>query len=166
MDAINPQTIGSVPFKGFWIRVIAAILDVFVIIFFWLITFYLIFVVSKTGLLTDSNIFLSIMLAILTLIIVGIIYKPVMETSDYQGTFGKYLLGMKIVNQSGQKINLSASFIRTLVYFLTSIPFVNLLLLMIGFTEYKQGLHDIAAKTFVVSQHWEGTIPLEDNFGA
>tara|TARA_Y100001970_G_scaffold84427_1_gene106560 strand:- start:1522 stop:2022 length:501 start_codon:yes stop_codon:yes gene_type:complete len=166
MDAINPQTIGSVPFKGFWIRVIAAILDVFVIIFFWLITFYLIFVVSKTGLLTDSNIFLSIVLAILTLIIVGIIYKPVMETSDYQGTFGKYLLGMKIVNQSGQKINLSASFIRTLVYFLTSIPFVNLLLLMIGFTEYKQGLHDIAAKTFVVSQHWEGTIPLEDNFGA
>ena len=166
MDAINSQTIGSVPFKGFWIRVIAAILDVFVIIFFWLITFYLIFVVSKTGLLTDSNIFLSIVLAILTLIIVGIIYKPVMETSDYQGTFGKYLLGMKIVNQSGQKINLSASFIRTLVYFLTSIPFVNLLLLMIGFTEYKQGLHDIAAKTFVVSQHWEGTIPLEDNFGA
>ena len=166
MDAINPQTIGSVPFKGFWIRLIAAILDGFVIIFFWLITFYLIFVVSKTGLLTDSNIFLSIVLAILTLIIVGIIYKPVMETSDYQGTFGKYLLGMKIVNQSGQKINLSASFIRTLVYFLTSIPFVNLLLLMIGFTEYKQGLHDIAAKTFVVSQHWEGTIPLEDNFGA
>ena len=166
MNSINRQTIGSVPFKGFWIRLIAAILDAFVIIFFWLITFYLIIVVSRTGLLTDSNIFLSIVLAIITLIIVGIIYNPGMETSDYQGTFGKYLLGMKIVTQSGQKISLSTSIIRTLVYFLTSIPLVNLLLLMIGFTEYKQGLHDIAADTFVVSQHWEGAIPLEDNFGA
>ena len=94
-----------------------------------------------------------------------------METSDYQGTFGKYLLGMKIVNQKGQKINLNASFIRTLVYFgQISIPFINSLtmwaLLLIGFTEYKQGLHDIAAETYVVSHHWEGSIPLEDNFGA
>ena len=92
-----------------------------------------------------------------------------METSNYQGTFGKYLLGMKIVNQNGQKISFSTSIIRTLVYFLQTLiaaPLTVWLLLMIGFTEYKQGLHDLAAKTFVVSQHWEGAIPLEDNFGA
>ena len=51
-----------------------------------------------------------------------------------------------------------------------SIPYLNfitfLALLMIGFTEYKQGLHDLASKTYVVTNHWEGAIPLEDNFGA
>ena len=35
---------------------------------------------------------------------------------------------------------------------------------MIGFTEYKQGLHDILANTYVVTNHWEGPVPLEDNF--
>ena len=171
MDSSNNQTIGKVPFKGFWIRLIAAVLDGFIIFFLWLITFYLLFTVSNTGLLSDKNIILFVVIAILTLIIVGIIYKPVMETSDYQGTFGKYLLGMKIVNLKGQKINLNASFIRTLVYFgQISIPLINGLtiwaLLLIGFTEYKQGLHDMAAETYVVSRHWEGSIPLEDNFEA
>jgi uncharacterized RDD family membrane protein YckC len=36
---------------------------------------------------------------------------------------------------------------------------------MIGFTEYKQGLHDFLAETYVVTKHWEGPVPLEDNFG-
>lgn len=171
MDSSSNQTIGKVPFKGFWIRFIAAVLDGFIIFFLWLITFYFLFTVSNTGLLSGQNIILFILIAIPTLIIVGIIYKPVMEISDYQGTFGKYLLGMKIVNQKGQKISLNVSFVRTLVCFgQISIPFLNGLtmwaLLLIGFTEYKQGLHDIAAKTYVVSYHWEGAIPLEDNFGA
>ena len=171
MDSMNSQIVSSVPFKGFWIRLVAAILDGFIIIFFWSVTFFLLFSVGTTGLFSDSDMILSLILSIITLAIVGIIYKPIMETSNYQGTFGKYLLGMKIVNQNGQKISLNASFIRTLVYFSqTLVPWLNLLtvwlLLMIGFTEYKQGLHDISAGTFVVSQHWEGAIPLEDSFGA
>ena len=94
-----------------------------------------------------------------------------MEASEYKGTFGKYFLGMKIVDQEGEKIIMAASFIRTLVYLAqTAIPLLSLitsfLLLMIGFTEYKQGLHDIAASTYVVPYHWQGPVPVEDQFGA
>jgi len=78
---------------------------------------------------------------------------------------------MKIVNQGGERITMTASFVRSIVYLLqTSIPFLNMVswlaLLMIGFTEYKQGLHDIASKTYVVSYHWQGPVPVEDQFGA
>ena len=78
---------------------------------------------------------------------------------------------MVVVNQEGGRITKEVSFIRTLVYLAqTAIPFLSLitsfLLLMIGFTEYKQGLHDIAAKTYVVSKYWQGPVPLQDGFGA
>ena len=171
MESLNEPELGTDFFKGFWIRLIASILDGFIILFFWMLTFFLLFTVGNTGLFSDSDMILSLILSVITLAIVGIIYKPIMETSNYQGTFGKYFLGMKIVNQNGQKINLSTSLIRTLVFFSqTLIPWLNLLtmwlLLLIGFTDLKQGLHDMAAKTYVVSKHWQGPIIVEDNFGA
>jgi len=53
---------------------------------------------------------------------------------------------------------------------LTTIPGVNIVgvlgIIMIGFTEQKQGLHDIAAKTFVVPKEWTGHIVSQDGFGA
>ena len=111
-----------------------------------------------------------LLLFILGAIILVLLYKPLMEASDYQSTFGKYFLNMKIVDKEGRKITFTKSFIRTIVYLLhTAIPFLNtvswLAFLMIGFTEYKQGLHDFLAETYVVTKHWEGPVPLEDNFG-
>ena len=38
--------------------------------------------------------------------------------------------------------------------------------LMIAFTEENQGLHDLAAETYVVSKYWQGPVPLQDKFGA
>ena len=67
MYSSNNQTIGKVPFKGFWIRWIAAVLDGFIIFFLWLITFYFLFTVSNTGLLSDENIILFILIDIHTL---------------------------------------------------------------------------------------------------
>ena len=100
-----------------------------------------------------------------------ILYKPLMEASEYQGTLGKYILGMKVVNQRGERITMTTSFVRTIVYLvLTTIPGVNIVgvlgIIMIGFTEQKQGLHDIAAKTFVVPKEWTGHIVSQDGFGA
>ena len=112
-----------------------------------------------------------IYLAILGFIIASLLYKPLMEGSDYQGTLGKHILGMKVVDASGGKIKMSTSFIRTLVYLVqTSIPGLNaiswLAFVMIGFTERKQGLHDLAAGTFVVAQYWTGSIVSQDGFGS
>ena len=161
------------PFKGFWIRFVAVILDLIilsigVLLIFFVLTF------TADSLFGEEAAFVTLSFsAVLLLIFIFamLLYKPLMEASEYQGTFGKYFLGMKIVDQEGEKITMAASFIRTLVYLAqTAIPLLNLitsfLLLMIGFTEYKQGLHDIAAKTYVVPYHWQGPIPLQDGFGA
>ena len=95
-----------------------------------------------------------------------ILYKPLMEASEYQGTFGKYALGMKVIDKNGQQISMTSSFVRTILYIIGGQFLLGLGLIMVGFTEYKQGLHDVLANTYVVTSYWEGPVPVEDNFGA
>ena len=173
MDSMElyPNTGYISPFKGFWIRLVAFLIDFIIIGIFAGFAFVFIAVAGET-LVQPGNSGILIFLAGIIGIIIGLmLYKPLMEASEYQGTFGKYFLGMKIVNQQGERITMTASFVRTIVYMLqTSIPFVNMVswlaLVMIGFTEYKQGLHDIASGTFVVLHQWQGPVPVEDQFGA
>ena len=169
MENIQPNNMMGFPFKGFWIRVVASLLDAIIlsIAFIFLAVFTLFFFRSLFG---DAAGLAMLLLYLSVGIILILLYKPLMEASDYQSTFGKYFLNMKIVDKEGRKITFTKSFIRTIVYVLhTAIPFLNtvswLAFLMIGFTEYKQGLHDILAETYVVTNHWEGPVPLEDNFG-
>ena len=167
---LHQNTANVSPSKGFWIRLVAFILDS-IIIFISVVLTFLVLVSTASNLFGDDAAVGTLILLFILSFFGGLLYKPLMEASEYQGTFGKYFLGMKIVNQQGERITMSASFIRTLVYLAqTAIPLLNLitsfLLLMIGFTEYKQGLHDIAAKTYVVSKYWQGSIPLQDGFGA
>lgn len=169
MENIQPNNMTGFPFKGFWIRVVASLLDAIIlsIVFIFLAVFILFFFGSLFGEVAG---FAMLLLFVLGAIILVLLYKPLMEASDYQSTFGKYFLNMKIVDKEGRKITFTKSFIRTIVYLLhTAIPFLNtvswLAFLMIGFTEYKQGLHDFLAETYVVTKHWEGPVPLEDNFG-
>jgi uncharacterized RDD family membrane protein YckC len=170
MDSSNNQTIGRVPFKGFGIRLVAYILDSIILM---IITGIVFFVLTFTaGSLFGEGAAVGVFIILIVVFIFAmLLYKPLMEASEYQGTLGKYFLGMKIVNQKGRRITMTDSFVRTIVFLLqTSIPIINAVswlgLVIIGFTEYKQGLHDMAAGTYVVSLHWEGSIPLEDNFGA
>ena len=169
MENIQANNMLGFPFKGFWIRVVASLLDAIIlsIAFIFLAVFTLFFFRSLFG---DATGLAMLLLFLLVGIILILLYKPLMEASDYQSTFGKYFLNMKIVDKEGRKITFTKSFIRTIVYLLhTAIPFLNtvswLAFLMIGFTEYKQGLHDFLAETYVVTKHWEGPVPLEDNFG-
>ena len=113
----------------------------------------------------------TFLLSLLSFSVALLLYKPLMEASEYQGTFGKVILGMKVVNQNGNRLSMSESFLRTIVYIgMLSVPGLNIIgllgLIMIGFTEQKQGLHDLLSKTFVVSNDWEGPITSQDGFGA
>jgi len=166
MQIITMEVGQPYPYKGFWIRLVAALIDgiVLTIIIIFLAVFSL--VIFGTTLGEGAGIgmfFLVLILASLA----TILYKPIMEASDYQGTFGKYALGLKIVDKNGQKISMTSSFVRTILWIIGSQAFLLCLgVIMVGFTEYKQGLHDILANTYVVTNHWEGPVPLEDNFGA
>ena len=153
------------PYKGFWIRLVAALIDSIVLTIIIIFLAVLSLVVFGTTLGEGAGVgmfFLVLILASLA----TILYKPLMEASEYQGTLGKYVLGLKIVDKNGNKISMSTSFVRTILWIIGSQLFILCLgVLMVGFTEYKQGLHDILANTYVVTTHWEGAVPLDDNFG-
>lgn len=161
MESVQPY-----PFKGFWIRAVASIIDsiVLTIIIIFLAGFSLVIFGAALGEGAGIGMFF---LVLILASLATILYKPLMEASDYQGTLGKYALGLKVVDQKGQKIKMTSSFVRTILWIIGSQFFLLFLgLIMVGFTEYKQGLHDILANTYVVTNHWEGPVPLEDNFGA
>ena len=161
-----PSYTSGSPFKGFWIRFVASIIDGIVLSI--LVIFLALFALLLIGSLFGEEAGFGMLLLVLFLApFATIFYKPLMEASEYQGTFGKYLLGMKVVDSRGERITMKNSFIRTIVYMVLLAVFVGILgILMIGFTEEKQGLHCIASKTYVVPFNWQGPVPVQDGFGA
>ena len=154
------------PFKGFWIRFVASLIDGIILLILIILLASISFVIFGAALGEGAGVGMFLLVLILASI-ATILYKPIMEASEYQGTVGKYALGMKVVDQKGQRITMTSSFLRTILYIIGAQGFLLCLgVVMIGFTEYKQGLHDILANTYVVTTHWEGPVPLEDNFGA
>ena len=167
MTSIQSMGMQPSPFKGFLIRFLAFMIDIVVAIFAILAVaiVFLIFFDSLFGI--EAGFFAALIMFILAGLAAQFLYKPLMEASEYQGTIGKIVLSMKVVDRNGQKITVAKSFIRTIVYLIEhAIPFGSLAFLIIAFTDENQGLHDMAAETYVVSKYWQGPIPLQDKFGA
>ena len=167
MTSIQSIGMQPSPFKGFLIRFLAFMIDIVVAILAILAVaiVFLIFFDSLFGI--EAGFFAALIMFILAGLAAQFLYKPLMEASEYQGTIGKIVLSMKVVDRNGQKITVAKSFIRTIVYLIEhAIPFGSLAFLIIAFTDENQGLHDMAAETYVVSKYWQGPIPLQDKFGA
>ena len=95
-----------------------------------------------------EHIWLLIILYSLTKLIIVYFYFTLLETSMWQGTIGKKLLKIKVTDMNGKRIN----FKRATIRFLSKILSAQLLIgyIMILFTDKKQGLHDLIAKTLVL----------------
>lgn len=74
-----------------------------------------------------------------------------MESSKYQATVGKIVMGIKVVNKNGQGLDFSKAMLRNLSKILSAI-IMGIGYIMIIFDDRKQGLHDKIADTFVVKQ--------------
>jgi len=161
-SALASEMENDIPmFKGFWIRGLAALID-YILISFGTIIIFLIVVLFFGQILGVGGYILGFLLAWLLVVAISIGYKPVMEASSFQGTFGKYFLGMKIVNREGHRITLKDAIIRFVVFIVSSGTHVLFLgSIMIGFDEKKQGLHDMVADTYVVTKHHYGPVNLD-----
>lgn len=95
-----------------------------------------------------EHIWLLIILYSLTKLIIVYFYFTLLETSMWQGTIGKKLLKIKVTDMNGKRIN----FKRATIRFFSKILSAQLLIgyIMILFTDKKQGLHDLIAKTLVL----------------
>lgn len=81
------------------------------------------------------------------------VYYALMESSRYQGTVGKILVGIKVVHLSGNRISFGRAsgryFAKLITYMTTLIGYI-----MAAFTERRQTLHDmIAGCTVINRQH-------------
>ena len=81
----------------------------------------------------------------------SIAYFVWQESSDKQATIGKSVMGLKVTNLQGGRISMAQALIRYFGKFLSSIIFY-IGFIIAGFTEKKQALHDMLAKTLVVKK--------------
>lgn len=160
------------PFAGFWRRAAAALIDT-VIIFIAVFVLSLIWpglglmtistMQTENGFVTASD-YSPSLLGTIILTVLNWAYKALQEGSGLQATLGKRALGIKVTDLRGGRIGLArASYrawpiwlpvvlgmVETLSLIAVLIGFVACL--MVAFTRYKQGLHDMMAKCLVVKR--------------
>lgn len=85
----------------------------------------------------------------IVIVILGL-YSAYFETTNWQGTFGKKILRIKVGDQLGQPIDGGTAFKRNVlkIIVLSALP---LLMLWVFFDKKNRGPYDVIAKTLVVS---------------
>ncbi len=136
-------------YAGFWFRVIAAIVDA-IITQIAAIVIMLPFAFALEGQM-DGNKIEGQFLAFVMGIFIQWLYFTVSESSMWQATLGKKMLGLKVTDMNGNKIGFGKANGR---YWSKIISAIILLLgfIMVAFTAKKQGLHDIIAGTLVMKK--------------
>ena len=133
----------SVYYAGFWRRFAAGLIDTLVVglIFASIIVLLL---------LRNGFSFYNIIESVLGLfgIAIWIIYFPFAE-AQWGATIGKKIVGIKVLNANGNPVNFLRSAGRNLAKIVSSLVLM-IGFIMIGFTEKKQGLHDMIASCVVV----------------
>ena len=125
-------------YGGFWIRVGAYVVDIMVL----LIPSLLINVLLKMSGFSEG-------VVLVYQVLLSWVYSSVLHSSSWQATIGKKALGMKVINYSGERISFGRATGRYFASFL-SILILGIGLMMVGWTNRKQALHDFMANTLVV----------------
>jgi uncharacterized RDD family membrane protein YckC len=143
----------GVGYGGFWIRVVAAIIDAII----------LRVVVAPVGIIFGGlglagrmmtgvpHIALHLLgsgITIILLVFGSWLYEAFMESSSYQATLGKMIFGMKVTDLNGNRISFERATGRHFAKWLSAM-ILCIGYIMVGFTERKQGLHDLLAGTLV-----------------
>lgn len=158
-------------YAGFWIRIVASLIDGIILgipLFFIQMIVNAVVLIPLTGDVVDMNTNpnnyidgqafnadvlkatgISTIINVAISFVLGITYFASMESSSKQGTLGKMAVGIQVTDINGEKITFKRSVARYFSKILSGIPFY-IGYIMAGFTQKKQGLHDIIAKTQVV----------------
>jgi uncharacterized RDD family membrane protein YckC len=142
----------GVGYGGFWIRIVAAIIDAIILrvvvapvgmIFGGLGMAGMMSGVPHTGLkLLGGGV------TFILLVFGSWLYEAFMESSSYQATLGKMIFGMKVTDLNGNRISFERATGRHFAKWLSAM-ILGIGYIMVGFTERKQGLHDLLAGTLV-----------------
>jgi uncharacterized RDD family membrane protein YckC len=154
-------------YAGFWIRFVAWIIDAIILSALQFIAVMPVLGLLGIGAASSMQDFdpsneaeaISMMGQIMAFagvaqfIFLGIqtLYYAFMESSNYQASIGKMVLGVKVTDINGAKLDFAKAFIRNISKIISSfILFIGYI--MAGFTDKKQALHDMIAGTLVVKK--------------
>ena len=132
-SAMGMNASASTNYAGFWIRLVAYIIDAIVL----LIPNYAIEMV------------VPMMTAYLFSMIIYGVYVIYFLSSEMMATPGKMAMGLIVTDGDGNRISAGTAATRWICYFISVIVLL-IGFFMIGFTEKKEGLHDKLAGTLVV----------------
>ena len=84
-------------------------------------------------------------------LVLNLVYFAGMESSSRQATFGKSALGLVVTTMQGERLSFGRAAGRYLGKILSGL-ILGIGYVMIGFTDKKQGLHDLVASTLVLKK--------------
>lgn len=150
-----------VAYAGFWLRVVASLIDgviigIPVIILFALtgISAALSGAIGAHG--GDPSEALAALFGAAFLAMFGIfivarwLYFALMESSSWQATVGKKALGLYVTDITGQRVSFGRATGRNLGKFVSDLIPLAIGYILAGFTEKKQALHDMIASCLVL----------------
>ncbi len=133
-----------VAYGGFWIRVVAYIID----------GILLTIVCGVADRLLGINILATDWdhydpLANVISLVIGWLYFALLESSERGATVGKMVMGLRVVTSDGQRLSFMNATGRYFAKILSAI-ILCIGFIMVAFTDKKRGLHDIIAGTLVI----------------
>jgi uncharacterized RDD family membrane protein YckC len=158
--------IPRVEYAGFWLRFLAFLIDNVVMgIAFVLILIPLIFLTGLGGVIgaihpdedfNDVGIFMLIgliFLAATVSLVFTWLYHALMESSEWQATVGKKLLGLVVTDMAGQRVSFWRATARHFAKIITNMVPAFIGYILAAFTEKKQTLHDMLAGCLVLRRN-------------
>jgi uncharacterized RDD family membrane protein YckC len=140
---------GMVSYGGFWLRFGAAFIDGLVLLVPRLIVIGVGYGIVAGGRMDQTGAALVNMLMNLVSIGISWLYFAMMESSPRQATLGKQACGLKVTDEMGNPVSFGLASGRFFGKIVSAIIcYVGFM--MAGWTQKKQGLHDIMAHTLVV----------------
>jgi len=93
--------------------------------------------------------FFGSLIPVLGGVAIWFLYAPFLESSRAQATIGKWLLGLQVTDQEGQRLTFGSALVRSLMKLISG-AMACLPHLLALFSSRRQALHDIVAESVVV----------------
>lgn len=148
-----PPSHGMV-YAGFWLRLVASLIDGAILNVVMTPLYFIMFIPMFLSAESGDEEFALLMMPLMCFFYIAAfiaswLYFSWMESSKYQATLGKMALGIIVTDLDGNRIDFGRATGRTFAKILSGL-ILDIGYIMAGFTEKKQGLHDIIAGCLVV----------------
>jgi uncharacterized RDD family membrane protein YckC len=154
----------GVAYAGFWLRLVAFLIDGAISCFLFLILLIPLFILTGAGSALNrigsredisddvaTLVGIGFVLGFLVMTVgVTWLYYALSESSSWQGTLGKKMLNLTVTDLNGQPISFGRASGRYFSKFITNLIPLAIGYILAGFTEKKQAIHDMIASCLVL----------------